>query len=145
MNALSDPERKALESVLLHLQDRTEELQSLLNSVFPAEGASTWQKGWKATKSFRQEKKAQDIVEEIEKYFLYLMLSDFQPAKPVADPLLLSAVKREAGLPKPLFMANIHQEGKLIGREGVMVRLEDGLSRENQHNRLAIVGLGGMG
>lgn len=145
MNALSDPERKALESVLLHLQDRTEELQGLLNGVFPGEGVSTWQKGWKAAKSFRQEKKAQNIVDEIEKYFLYLMLSDFQPAKPAVDPLLMSVVKRDESLRKPLFVVSIHQDGKLIGRENVMARLADGLSQENQHNRLAVVGLGGMG
>ena len=145
LDALSEAERKALENVLYHLQDKTEDLQSLLRGVFPAEGASAWEKGWKAAKSFKQEKKAQAIVDEIEKYFLYLMLNDFQPVKPAVDPRLLPPAKEDEGLQKPLFMVNIHRDGKLVGRDDIMTRLTDGLSQDDQHNRLAVVALGGMG
>ena len=110
--------------------------------MFPPESASTWEKGWKAAKSFRQEKKAQAIVDEIEKYFLYLMLNDFQSAKPVGGSLLLPNAEESQ---KPLFMVNIHREGELVGRGDIMARLTDNLSREDHHNRISLVALGGMG
>lgn len=124
------------------MRSKAEELNSLLDGVFPAADASTWEKGWKAAKSFRQEKKAQAIVNEIENYFQYLTLNDFQPVKPAGGSLLPPNEKEPQ---KPLFMVNISREGELIGREDIMARLTDGLSREDQHNRVALVALGGMG
>ncbi|KAK2761543.1 hypothetical protein FQN54_001371 [Arachnomyces sp. PD_36] len=142
LKALSETERKALANVLSHLQSKAQELKTLLDTVFPAENASAWEKGWKAAKSFRQEKKAQAILNEIESYFQYLELNDFHPVKPASDTLPLPSAKEPW---KPLFVVNIRREGDLIGREDVMERITDSLSHEDKHNRIAIVALGGLG
>lgn len=81
-------------------------------------------------------------MNEIENYFQYLTLNDFQSVTPAAGPPILP---NEKELRKPLFMVNTHREGKLVGREDVMARLTSSLSQEDQHNRVALVALGGMG
>lgn len=81
-------------------------------------------------------------MNEIENYFQYLTLNDFQFVAPAAGLPTLLNEKRPR---KPLFMVNIRREGELVGREDVMARLTSSLSQEDRHNRIALVALGGMG
>lgn len=143
---LEDGEKLALENFLGGVKHDAEELLLLLESIFPAQDASTWRKVKMALQSFKHEKKIENVMREIDKDILILIANDvaslgksvavepqFQPQPALAKPF------------EPLFMVGITRKDEFVGREDIMELLESKLSHEDKYNPVALVGLGGMG
>ena len=142
---LSDAERRAMKSVLIHIEAEVKELEKILNSILPAQDASRLQKGLKALGSFRQESKIGKIMTGIETDMKYLEWNDFPSrieALTVTDDLSSLRILRPS---KPLFMVGITRDDEFVGRRDAMERLTDKFSTGGTNNRIALVALGGMG
>ena len=114
---------------------RAQALDEILQKTLVAKGDSKWTTGKKALLSFHQEEKGRSIADKLHDYIVYLthhavvnISHHEEPTKPKIEAVSMVPFTRDA----------IH----FIGRQRLIDAVKDGFAH---HERVALVGLGGVG
>ncbi|KAL8801772.1 MAG: hypothetical protein Q9182_004244 [Xanthomendoza sp. 2 TL-2023] len=130
--ALDEDACHVLKPVLDTCLSRASELKDILDKCNPQNGLSNFRRGWKAIKSLRQDKKVEEISEAIHK-----CISMFTCHRQIAAPAINAVDLASTG-------AGALAED-FTGREEQMSALASKFSQSEEHVRVAVVGLGGIG
>ena len=143
---------KDLRPVLKGCENKLKQLKVIFNNVMAEEGASKLKRGLMAIKSVWKEKEVKEIVQALDMFVRYLThhhASEGVTTKEI-DSLKgsmssMSGKQPETQSPKTHFLVPVQWSDDFTGREEVMAFLQSRLCLEDQHSRVALVGLGGMG
>ena len=143
---------KVLRPVLEGCEKKLEQLKTIFNDAIPREGDSKIRRGLMVIKSMRKDKEVKEIAQTLDRFVAYLThyhASEAATTKEVDSlRLAMSSVALEhpeKQLPKTHFLVPVQWSDNFAGREEAMAYLDSRLCLEDQHSRVALVGLGGMG
>lgn len=148
---LNPETQTALRPVVEGIHVQLAQFDSLLINLLPSAKASTWEKGIKAVQGIRVQKTVDDFASVIDRYVLNLTIYQTTRNGDLIK-TLISLIERTSSqklhtvqvIPsrKPFFMVRYQADEDFIGREDIMVEIE---RRFGKQNRVAIVGMGGVG
>ncbi|KAL9639812.1 MAG: hypothetical protein Q9204_000952 [Flavoplaca sp. TL-2023a] len=153
--ALDEEACSALKPVLQDCSSDISELNGIFDKCLPKDGSSRLHRGWKAAISLRQDKKVEEISELIQKRVQFLTYHHVAAPQPSAMATNVLSAEIEAmhianeKSPKIYSMIPVqcvHATAEdFTGRQEEISSLTSKLSQSNKHNRVAVVGLGGIG
>ncbi|CAJ2502645.1 Uu.00g100390.m01.CDS01 [Anthostomella pinea] len=145
-DGLDNDTRRAVLAIVEGCHEDTQALYSILTAVGPQQGDSTWRTGQKALLSIaKYDDRIKEISDALRHHVVYL-----------TNHLMVDMTQHRAGLvdrslqpstapprPKPSILIPFKRDAEhFVGRADLMRSLDGGF---NDRNRLALVGLGGVG
>lgn len=144
---LDDEICKVLRPVLEACENKLKQLEATFEDVMAQEGASKLKRGLMAIKSMRKETEVKEIAEALDMFVRRLVevmtTKGIESLKSAMSSM--SAEQPAIQSSKTHFLVPVQWSNDFAGREEVMAFLESRLCLEDQHSRVALVGLGGMG
>ncbi|KAI9775356.1 MAG: hypothetical protein M1839_001272 [Geoglossum umbratile] len=147
---------KALRPVVEGCKRKVTELNTIFQNVLPADGASKWSQKWKAVSSMGQDKKGKAIAAAIlvdMQTLTYYHIAEGPTAAQVAS--ITAAISKmttntapvptEDTVAQGFFVMPYARNSQFVGRDIYIEDLGTRLEKRTSHNRVALVGLGGIG
>ena len=149
---LDDDTCKALRPVLEGCEKKLKQLKGIFQKVMAEEGASILKRGLMTIKSLRKDKDVQEIAQSLHRFVAHLTYfhasegATTKEMKSLTCAMSSMSVKQtETQSPKTHFLVPVQWSDDFAGREEIMKFLDSRLCLLDQHSRVALVGLGGMG
>ncbi|KAL8893195.1 MAG: hypothetical protein Q9192_005507 [Flavoplaca navasiana] len=149
--ALDEEACLALKPILQDCHSDISELNGIFDKCLPRDGSSKFYRGWKAVISLKQDKKVEEISELIHKRVQ--LLTYHHVAAPTSSTMATDVLSTRIEAmqianeksSKIYSMIPVQWAEDFTGRQEEMSSLTSKLSQPNKHNRVAVVGLGGIG
>ncbi|KAI4262142.1 MAG: hypothetical protein L6R42_002673 [Xanthoria sp. 1 TBL-2021] len=139
----------ALKPVLQDCQSSISDLNDIFDKCLPRDGSSKIHRGWKAVISLRQDKKLEEISELLQKRVSFLTYHHVTtPASNAVDSVSAGITAlhfKDAKGTKTYSRIPVQWAEDFTGREEQLSDVSSKLSQTGKHNRVAVVGLGGVG
>lgn len=130
-DVIDSPTRKAMQDAVRACEVQVRQFDTILTETLPVKGDSRWKRVKKAFVSVKQEKAVRLIVGNLRHY---ISLLTYHQVTPFTAPLL----QRK----KPVQRIPFGRDSHFIGREQTLEQLDN---RLNEHRRVAVIGIGGIG
>ena len=118
-------------------------MNDIFKNVLPADGASKWSQKCKAVLRMGQEKKVKGIAATIR--LDMQALTYYHVAEGATAAQGIAPVSTEDTVAQGLFVMPYARNSRFIGRDAYIEDLSARLENRKGHNRVALVGLGGIG